>query len=99
MKREFYDVVAQKGYDYDEYVYAPDGSSRWKNPQLYEDWEKENVVRLRVMADWHEQHIYSKTELVGVSKSGIKKLNALKDKEYKFSVTIGGCSIALIGWS
>lgn len=98
MKREFYEVVAKKGYDYEEYVYALDGSSRSKNPQSIEDWYKQNVVEFKVMADCHEQHIWNKTELVGVSKAGLKKFNALKDAGYKFSVTVGGSSIALIGW-
>ena len=45
--------------------------------------------RFAVMAENHFQHIWNKTTLQGVSKSGAKKLDNLKKQGYSFELETG----------
>ena len=41
-----------------------------------------DIIYFSIMADCHEQHIWSEDILVGVSKRGAKKLDALAEAGY-----------------
>jgi hypothetical protein len=57
---------------------------------------------IKVVAQYHEQHIWSETTLHGVSKSGEKKLQKLASEAQNhhtgLSVVIAHREIRLIGW-
>jgi len=96
MKAERYSIRVIRE-DYVKYV-LNNNEEVINNPQPYEDWAKDNVIDFTVLAHGHEQHIWSETSLIGVSKQGCKRLDELKAANYKLYVTVGGRGIKLIGW-
>lgn len=52
----------------------------------------------KIKAHCHRQHIWNKTTLVGVTPTGVKRLDALLAEHGRLYVEIAGFAVRLDGW-